>query len=147
MRARIRTGGVVLLVLFASACTDGQRAPSRHAAVPPAAASASPAGGLSSRLRFRRVTALGESRAEPDVTAQVNSTFVVGKNITPTTGDLHSAVLSFAPVPVRGRCLLAAKLLIAIRSTAPPGAFQVYPSAALSLARGHLPPAATGVVR
>ena len=61
------------------------------------------------------------------VTAPVRSTFVVGKHITPTTGVLHSAVLSFAPVPVPGRCLLAAKLLMVIRSTGPPGAFQVSP--------------------
>ena len=74
----------------------------------------------------------------------MQSTFVVGKNISSTSHNRQSAVLAFAPLGVDGRCLFRAEVVLAARSDMTSGAVRLYPSAALSLAAHRLPPPSSG---
>lgn len=72
------------------------------------------------------------------------ATFDVGKRTQGAQVTLRETVLAFRPVAGPGRCITKADLAVFQKTPSDPGQVRAYPSAALSLARGQLPPAGSG---
>lgn len=138
--------GLTCLAVLASGCTDAAPEGTARSSPQPEVSATSTGGpdGETSELSLLRITQLLASSSEPDSVAPAQPTFVVGKNISSTSHVRQSAVLAFAPLPVVGRCLLRAEVVLASRSNVTNGPVRLYPSAALSLAAGRLPPASSG---
>lgn len=68
----------------------------------------------------------------------------IGKDLGAAGGSISSAALAFPAFTTPGECLGQVLLVLPVSSVSGPAILSVYPSAALSLARGAVPPAGGG---
>ena len=138
-------GALVAVLTLLSGCTGTGDTSARR--TPAAALSVTKTDGptsSSSVQQLLRVIQLRGSLPGPDTVVPTAATASVSEDISLADTRYRSVVLAFAPLTTSGRCLLRAELVLGVRSGAYDGVVRLYPSAALSLASGRLPPASSG---
>jgi len=137
--------GLMAVLILSSGCTGtSDTSPRRTPAPPPVVIKTEAPPSTSSVLQLLRVIQLRGSGFGSDSVVPTAATASVSKDI--STGRIRhrSVVLAFAPLTSSGRCLVRAELVLGVRAGALDGPVRAYPSAALSLASGRVPPAHDG---